>query len=77
MRTVQMTLDDDLINEVDSMVKRLNTNRSAFTRYALRKALLSYRTDQLEHKHRKGYQQQPVSDHEFKDWEDEQVWDTE
>jgi len=77
MRTVQMTLDDDLINEVDSMVKQLNTNRSAFTRDALRKALLNYRTDQLEHKHRKGYQQQPVSGHEFKDWEDEQVWDTE
>jgi len=72
-----MTLDDDLINEVDSMVKRLNTNRSAFTRDALRKALLNYRIDQLEHKHRKGYQQKPVSGNEFKDWEDEQVWDTE
>jgi metal-responsive CopG/Arc/MetJ family transcriptional regulator len=77
MRTIQMTLDDELIKEVDRMVKRLNTNRSAFTRDALRNALINYRTDQLELKHRKGYQQQPVSDIEFKDWEDEQIWDTE
>jgi Arc/MetJ family transcription regulator len=77
MRTVQMTLDDDLISEVDRMVKRLDTNRSAFTRDALRNALSNYRTDQLENQHRRGYQQRPVSGDEFKDWEDEQVWDTE
>ena len=71
-----MTLDDDLINEVDNMVKRLKTNRSAFTRDALRNALLNYHTDQLEQKHRLGYQQQPVSANEFDLWEDEQVWET-
>src|SRR3990172_10957342 len=31
MRTVQMTLDDDLVNAVDGVVKRLRTTRSQFT----------------------------------------------
>ena len=39
MRTVQMTLDDDLVDAVDKIVKKLKTTRSAFTRQALRKAL--------------------------------------
>jgi metal-responsive CopG/Arc/MetJ family transcriptional regulator len=35
MQTVQMTLDDDLIQEIDRVVKRLGTTRSAFTREAV------------------------------------------
>ena len=77
MRTDQMTLDEDLIKEVDNIVKRLKTNRSAFTRDALRIALINYQTDQLEHQHRKGYQRHPVSGNEFTDWEAQQVWDAE
>ena len=77
MKTVQMTLDDDLIKEVDNLVKQLKTNRSAFTRDALRIALLNYKNDQLEQQHRKGYLQHPVSGNEFTGWEDEQVWDAE
>lgn len=42
MRTVQMTLDDDLVKAVDRVSKELNTNRSAFTRKALREALSRY-----------------------------------
>jgi metal-responsive CopG/Arc/MetJ family transcriptional regulator len=50
MRTVQMTLDDDLVNQVDSVVKKLHTSRSAFTRNALRDALLNYSIEQMERK---------------------------
>jgi metal-responsive CopG/Arc/MetJ family transcriptional regulator len=32
MRTIQMTLDDDLVDSVDHIVKELKTTRSAFTR---------------------------------------------
>jgi len=34
MRTIQMTLDDDLVKSVDAVSKELNTSRSAFTRHA-------------------------------------------
>ncbi len=74
MRTIQMTLDDDLVNELDQIVKEANTNRSAFTRDALRKALAYYREQALVEKHRQGYLRHPVTADEFSVWEDEQDW---
>ena len=74
MKTVQMTLDEDLVNEVDQVVKRLRTTRSAFTRIALRRALSHYRIEQMEREHRRGYEQHPVAGDEFSIWENEQAW---
>ena len=74
MKTVQMTLDDDLVSQVDKIVERLGTTRSAFTREALRRALEEIRIEALEEQHRRGYEQHPVSPGEFDDWETEQVW---
>ena len=74
MRTVQMTLDDELIQEIDQAVKRLGTTRSAFTREALRAALTQLRHQEMERKHREGYARKPVEPGEFSDWENEQVW---
>ena len=74
MRTIQMTLDDDLVKEVDSIAKALNTSRSAFTRYALREAIKQHRIHRLESKHRQGYQTLPVNKEEFSVWEKEQNW---
>ncbi len=75
MRTIQMTLDDDLVDQVDQVVKTIETTRSAFTRDALRLALKQFNTLELEKKHRKGYEQFPVNNEEFQAWGDEQVWD--
>ncbi|CAB1082126.1 hypothetical protein D1AOALGA4SA_9763 [Olavius algarvensis Delta 1 endosymbiont] len=74
MRTVQMTLDDDLVRAVDRVSKQLHTNRSAFTRKALRDALARYNLEQLERKHRQGYERNPVGADEFSVWETEQAW---
>ena len=74
MRTIQMTLDNDLVETVDSIVKSLKTSRSAFTRQALRDAIKNYEIKRLEEEHRKGYERFPVNGNEFSDWEDEQVW---
>lgn len=74
MRTVQMTLDEELIEAVDRVSKQLRTTRSAFTRKALREALTRHSLEQLERKHREGYERQPVTDDEFSLWETEQVW---
>ncbi len=74
MRTIQMTLDDDLVKKVDSIAKELNTSRSAFTRYALREAIKHYNIRRLESKHRQGYQTHPVNKEEFSVWEKEQNW---
>ena len=74
MRTVQMTLNDDLVKAVDRVAKQLNTSRSAFTRKALREALSRYNLEQLERKHREGYERRPVTADEFSVWETEQAW---
>lgn len=74
MRTVQMTLDEELIESVDKIVKELKTTRSSFTRKALREAIERLKVRQLEEKHRKGYKLYPVSEYEFSPWESEQEW---
>jgi len=74
MRTVQMTLDEELLASVDKAAKKLKTTRSAFTRKALREALDRLTISQLEQKHRRGYERKPVRKGEFDTWEKEQVW---
>ena len=74
MKTVQMTLDEDLIIDVDRVVKRLGTTRSAFARQALRSAIGRVPIEQLERKHREGYRRKPVKQEEFEIWEKEQIW---
>jgi metal-responsive CopG/Arc/MetJ family transcriptional regulator len=74
MRTIQMTLDDELVETVDKLVKELQTTRSAFTRDALREAVNRFYIKHLEAEHRKGYERHPVSKDEFSVWEKEQDW---
>jgi metal-responsive CopG/Arc/MetJ family transcriptional regulator len=74
VKTVQMTLDDDLLATVDKVVKELKTTRSSFTRDALRAAVRKRQIQELERKHREGYRRKPVKTGEFSDWENEQVW---
>jgi metal-responsive CopG/Arc/MetJ family transcriptional regulator len=74
MRTVQMTLDEELLELVDKVIKELKTTRSSFTRKALREAIERLKTKQLEENHRRGYEAHPVSTYEFSVWEDEQDW---
>lgn len=69
-----MTLDDDLVEEVDRAARELRTTRSAFAREALRAALQRCREAKLEERHRRGYQAHPVKDEEFGVWEGEQGW---
>ncbi|MEW6593686.1 MAG: ribbon-helix-helix domain-containing protein [Thermodesulfobacteriota bacterium] len=74
MKTVQMTLDNDLVNAVDRISKQLHTSRSAFTRMALREALARHGVKQQERRHREGYERQPTTADEFSVWETEQAW---
>lgn len=74
MKTVQMTLDDELVRSVDRVARTLHTNRSAFTRDALRGALTRLRVRQQEARHRCGYERFPVQADEFSMWEDEHAW---
>jgi metal-responsive CopG/Arc/MetJ family transcriptional regulator len=74
VRTVQMTMDEELIESVDEAAKSLRTTRSAFTRDALKEALARLHLKKLEAKHKRGYTTQPVAADEFSVWEKEQEW---
>jgi metal-responsive CopG/Arc/MetJ family transcriptional regulator len=74
MRKIQMTLDDELVAAVDSVVKKLKTTRSAFTRKALKDAIRQENITMLEKKHKRGYELYPVGKTEFSIWESEQEW---
>ena len=53
-----MTLDDELVDAVDKVVKKLKTPRSAFTHQALRSAITKANIKQMEGKHREGYKEE-------------------
>ncbi len=74
MKTIQMTLDDELVEAVDKTVKKLKTSRSAFTRKALKNAINNIKVKELEKKQIKGYLKHPIDKNEFNVWENEQDW---
>jgi metal-responsive CopG/Arc/MetJ family transcriptional regulator len=74
MRTVQMTLEEELVEAVDRAAKRLGTTRSGFARRAFRSALEAVRSRDLERRDREGYRRKPVRKGEFDGWEREQAW---
>ncbi len=74
MKTIQMTIDDTLLGEVDRASQVLSTTRSAFIRDALRLMLQQQRIAELERQHAAGYARYPVQAGEFDIPESEHVW---
>jgi metal-responsive CopG/Arc/MetJ family transcriptional regulator len=74
VKTVQVTIDEPLLKQVDKVVAELGTNRSAFMREALQLALRQRQLRLLEEQHRAGYERQPVTADELDIWQDEQIW---
>lgn len=77
MKTIQMTIDEPLLAEVDRVTKALETTRSAFIREALTAALRREEMRRLERRHARGYAQHPAEPGEFGVWTAEQVWEKE
>ncbi|OFW19506.1 MAG: CopG family transcriptional regulator [Acidobacteria bacterium RIFCSPLOWO2_02_FULL_65_29] len=74
MRTVQMTIEPELVARVDKAARRLGLTRSSFTRRALVAAIEQLHVQELERRHREGYRQKPAHRGEFDAWAAEQVW---
>ena len=77
MKTIQMTIDEPLLQKVDLAIRNLETSRSAFIREALKLALQKYEIRKMEERHAEGYAKYPVEKGEFDIWQDEQVWGAE
>ena len=77
MRTIQMTLDEELVEQVDVACKRVGKSRSALTRDALRALIAKLDYEELCRRDREGYARMPQEEGEFHTenlaWGDE--WD--
>ena len=73
MTTIQMTLDEKLLKEVDGTVRRMRTTRSALIRDSIRHYLKTLHVRQLEAQDREAYKKKTVKPGEFDIWESEQV----
>ena len=74
MKTVQMTIDEPLLEEVDRLIAVLSTTRSAFIRDALHAAIRKHNIAALEEQDRLAYAKQPEDISEVEEWLPEQVW---
>jgi metal-responsive CopG/Arc/MetJ family transcriptional regulator len=74
MKTIQMTIDESLLEEVDRLISTLDTTRSAFIRDALHAAIRKHVIAELEREHAEGYAQHPARPGEFDVWPAEQAW---
>ena len=74
MKTIQMTIDADLLRAVDRVTRARRTSRSAFIRDALVAELRREQVAEAERRHAAGYERQPVLAGEFDLWTTEQDW---
>jgi CopG family transcriptional regulator / antitoxin EndoAI len=74
VKTIQMTIDEPLLADVDRATQALNTSRSAFIREALQLAVRRHMIAKMEQQHADGYARHPVEPGEFDVWEAEQEW---
>ncbi len=74
MKTIQITIDEELLQKVDLATHTIKIARSQFIRKALEDALRRLEIEEKERKQIEGYRNKPVTPGEFDVWESEQSW---
>jgi predicted transcriptional regulator len=74
MKTIQMTIDETLLKQVDKVTRSRRTTRSAFIRIALEAEIRRSFIRDKEAQHAAGYADKPTGTGEFDIWTDEQDW---
>jgi len=74
MQTVQIVIDDELLEAADRAAQRIKVNRSALVRGALREYLKRLRYRELERRDREGYKRYPDTVDELAVWEGVATW---
>ena len=74
MKTIEVTIDEALLAEIDSATRSLDISRETFINAALQRALREQSVIAQEQRHEQGYARRPPGVHEFEGWEAEQVW---
>ena len=74
MKTIQITIDSELLHKIDNDEESKKKGRSAFLRQAVRFYLEQKRLKSIAERYRSGYTQGSAKDEDLTIWEDEQVW---
>jgi metal-responsive CopG/Arc/MetJ family transcriptional regulator len=74
MKTIQITIEEDLLQRVDLVTQMYGLARSQFIRKALEDTLRQLTIEELERKQAEGYLRQPATPNEFDVWDPEQIW---
>ena len=74
LKTIQITLPDDLLAKIDRTVAELDTSRSGFARQAFEDALFRLWVEKTERQHAEAYARQPENPDEMTLWESVQDW---
>jgi antitoxin component of RelBE/YafQ-DinJ toxin-antitoxin module len=74
METIQLTIDESLLAEVNRATDTLQMTPSDFMRVALERALQQREIIAKERQHAQAYLAQPQQPEEIEEWQDEQEW---
>ena len=75
MKTIQIAIDDTLLQKIDLAAQFKKIARSQFIRQALENAVHQQMILDLEQKQIEGYLKHPLTGEEFNVWDLEQVWE--
>lgn len=74
MKTIEVEVEDSVLEEVERATQALEMTREAFVRTALERALRQREVIALERRHARGYEERPQTGEEVSEWEAERVW---
>lgn len=75
METIQLTIDDSLLAELQQATTSLRMTPSDFMKVALERALQQQEMIARERRDAQGYAEQPQDLQEIEEWQDEQHWE--
>lgn len=75
METIQLTLDESLVAELQQATTALQMTRADFIRVALERAVQQREIIAKERQHAEAYSKLPQRTEEIAEWQDEQYWD--
>jgi metal-responsive CopG/Arc/MetJ family transcriptional regulator len=74
MKTIQITINPELLHKIDNDEESMKKGRSVFLGQAVRYYLEQKRLKSISEKYRSGYTGRLAKDDDLTIWEDEQVW---
>ena len=74
MKPIQILMDPEQLTSLDRIARRLKSDRSKLIRTAVDDYLKAIRRQELEARHRAGYEKHPQNSGEARAWEGIQEW---